>query len=343
MPDTWTLQAARACTGAGNTPAAVYATATTRKGNIQKSSLEASDCLFLPFQGLELPCFVCPADDDQEENGLIRSLQLAGRALAELQQPKFPWPQETVLALSLNKVYLANHKAALETARGQLVNQLYVQGDIALAQWCAQATLAEVNRPEDWRQLEHTDSVLWLSADSLLNTATVKRLNTRIATQYFDDGLVLGEAATALWLTRAPEAGRPTLDVHGETLAELDRRQAPLDSVQPYLEGLVAHLDGGTDHQAAWRQWLGQYDENSPYYWEQHEQITLGFGYVGTAGPGLCVVCALGRLQMPCPPIDRQWLVHQSLEPGYSLMTLDPNREEHSTAQDSTDTGGQHG
>lgn len=304
----------------GPTPAGAYATLATRQGSFHAPSLDESADLTIRFQGMELPCFARPLGTPSAD-GYRRRLELAAEALTGLWHAAESWPDNAVLALSLAPCHgpIPNGPRL----HADLTHTLLLAGELALAEWCEQARSVPLDRPEDWPSINAGLPVIWLSADSLLNQTAVHQLADRVATRYFDAGLILGEAATALRLDPAPVNGKARLTIHEDTLATLDRQHPTLRKLNPYQEGLVAHLDPGQAHDIRWGQWLDQYPATSLFDRIQSLPVVLGFGYVGNAGPGLSVLCALGRQRLPCPAATRQWLFHQQLDNRYQLMVLD--------------------
>ena len=326
----WTIKSASAYTQGGATPASIYATAVTRQGNVHQPGLTTSDRLSILVDGLELPCFVCPADNDTSENGWVRSALLAAHALTGLWNREGPFFKDGSLALSIarsNGTVDAESTIREDTTRTLLVDSLYALGETSLASWCEQAPITFVDKPEDWLTVPRDAPLIWLSADSLINTATVRRLSDRVAAKHFEDGLVLGEAATAVWLNPEPQPGFPRLTVFPTTVPTLTIKEPTLADVRPYTHDLVSHLDQDVDQQAQWSQWLGSFRPTLDLEHPRQTPLNLGFGYVGTAGPGLAVLCALGRQVMPCPPADTLWLFHQGLDRQYGVMKLDLNKD----------------
>lgn len=317
----WTVKAANAYTQGGKTPAAIYATAATRQGDIHQPGLSESESLTVDVDGLALPCYTFPADDEYGIDGRERSARLAAKALAELWNRHGPIPQTTAIVFSVSQEVWGSDPA--ETIQDELARHFIELGDLALVDWCEVAAVYRMDEPEDRAMIEAASSLVWLSADSLINQATVERFSDRVAIKHFTDGLVLGEAATAIWLTTDPSPGSARLTLYPEPLTELMGSDPRLADIQPYSHGLVTHLDQDLDQQAHWHQWLGDFEPKTEFDALQHASITLGFGYVGAAGPGLAVLSALGRRQMPCPPVATQWLFHQHLNHQYSLMKLD--------------------
>jgi len=293
----------------------------TRQGNINQPGLSESESLTIDVDGLALPCYTFPADGEHGIDGRARSAHLAAKALAELWNRHGPIPPTTAMVCSVNQQDWGSDPA--EAIQDQLVNNFFELGDPALVDWCSRCSVYRMDEPKDRALIEAETSLVWLSADSLVNQATVERLSDRVAIKHFADGLVLGEAATAIWLTTAPSPGSAQLTRYVEPLAALTTKAPLLTDIQPYTHGLVTHLDQDLDQQAHWHQWLGDFEPKTEFDALQHASITQGFGYVGAAGPGLAVLCALGRRQMPCPPVTTQWLFHQNLDHHYNLMKLD--------------------
>ncbi|MEX2366460.1 MAG: hypothetical protein WD601_07610 [Pseudohongiellaceae bacterium] len=317
----WAVKAASAYTQGGKTPAAIYAAVATRQGDINQPGLSESESLTVDVDGLALPCYTFPADGEHGLDGRARSARLAAKALAELWNRHGPLPPTTAMVCSVNQQDWGSDPA--EAIQDQLVNNFFELGDPALVDWCSLCSVYRMDEPKDRALIETETSLVWLSADSLVNQATVDRLSDRVAIKHFPDGLVLGEAATAIWLTTDPSPGSARLALYPEPLIELTGSNPKLADIQPYSHGLVTHLDQDLDQQAHWHQWLGDFEPKTEFDTLQCASITLGFGYVGTAGPGLAVLCALGRQQMPCPPVATQWLFHQTLDQRYSLLKLD--------------------
>lgn len=322
------VKAASGYTLGGHTPAAVYAVAATRQGDIDQPGLTESESLTIDVDGLPLPCYTFPANAEQGEHtfdGRMRATRLAAKALAALWNRHGPLPETTAMVFSVNRDDWPTEP--VDVIQEPLVEACLELGELALAEWCRLAAVYRMDEPKDKALIEAETSLVWLSADSLINQATVDRLSDRVAIQYFTDGLVLGEAATAIWLTSEPQPGAARLTLYPEPLNKLDANEPNLAEVQPYAHGLVTHLDQDLDQQAQWHQWLGDYEPKTEFDQVQQTSVTLGFGYVGAAGPGLAVLCALGRHQMPCPPVATQWLFHQNLDHSYSLMKLDSHTD----------------
>lgn len=318
----WTVQAASAYTQGGNTPASVYATTATRQGDVHQPGLSEHEHLTVDVEGQALPCYALPADAEQGEqifDAHARSVALASKALAALWNQHEPNLTGTPLVLSVNE----NDWSTAEAFQERLVDALFAMGEVALAEWCDQTPVYRLDDPEQRKPIEAESTLVWLSADTLINQATVDRLSDRVAVKHFPDGLVLGEAATALWLTTGSVPGGARLTLYSDPLPQLNSNQPMLAEVQPYSQALVTHLDQDMDQQAHWHQWLGDFEPKTEFDLIQHASLSLGFGYVGSAGPGLAVLCALGRSQMPCPPVDTQWIFHQNLDNSYSLMKLE--------------------
>ncbi|GGX52568.1 hypothetical protein [Saccharospirillum salsuginis] len=340
MPERiYTVTEAYGRTLGGETPIGAYATLATRQGSFHAPDLDEADELTVRFQGMELPCFARPLGPPSAD-GHHRTLELAADALAGLWHTADSWPDDAVLALNLASCH--NPTPNWDRLRADLIHTLELAGELALAGWCEHALWFPLHRPEDWQAIEPNQTVIWLSADSLLNQSTVKKLAGRVATRYFDAGLILGEAATAVRLDSQPGVGKPRLTIHTDALTPLDREQPALTGFNPYSEALVAHLDPGQKHEVRWQRWLDQYPCPSPFDRIQSLPAVLGFGYVGSAGPGLNVLCALGRQRLPCPPATRQWMFHQSLDNRYQLMVLDVpmNNASHPTTQAPEQKGG---
>lgn len=336
MPErTYTVTEAFGRTLGGATPTGAYATLATRQGSFHAPDLAEAEELTVRFQGQELPCFARPLGTPVAD-GHYRTLELAADALAGLWHAADTWPDNTVLALNLAPCHEANPNWT--RLRADLIHTLELAGEPTLADWCEHARWFPLAHPEDWQSIEPDLTVIWLSADSLLNRTTVRKLANRVATRYFDAGLILGEAATALRLDPQPKADKPRLTIHTDALKVLDKAHPTLEALNPYRESLVAHTDPGQSHEVRWQQWLNQYPAASLFERIHSLPVVLGFGYVGNAGPGLNVLCALGRQRLPCPPATRQWLFHQRLDNQYQLMMLDtPTQNE---PQLTTNTGG---
>lgn len=317
----WTVKAASAYTQGGKTPATIYGTVVTRQGDINQPGLSESESLTVRVDDLDLPCYTLPADGDYDIDSRARSARLAAKALAELWNRHGPIPPTTAMVCSLNREDWGSHPA--DVFQDLLVNNFMALGDPALVDWCSLCTVYQMDEPKDRAQIAAETSLVWLSTDSLINQATLDRLGDRVAIKHFSDGLILGEAATAVWLTSDASSGTARLTLYTEPLANLTASDTRLAVVQPYRHGLVTHLDQSLDQQANWHQWLGDFKPASEFDALQHISLSSGFGYVGAAGPGLAVVCALGRRQMPCPPVDTQWLFHQSPDQQYTLLKLD--------------------
>ncbi len=340
MPERcYTVTEAFGRTLGGTTPAGAYATLATRQGSFHAPDLAEAEELTVHFQGMELPCFARPLGPPTADSH-YRTLELAAEALTSLWHNDASWPENAVLALNLAPCHhLTPNWNRLRT---DLIHTLELAGELPLADWCEQAPWVPLAQPEDWQAIEPDLSVIWLSADSLLNQVTVRKLANRVATRYFDAGLILGEAATALRLDPQPKAGKPRLTIHTDALATLYREQPRLQALNPYHDSLVAHRDPGQPQEVLWQQWLDQYPAASPFERIHSLPVVLGFGYVGNAGPGLSVLCALGRQRLPCPPATRQWLFHQRLDNQYQLMVLDTpsNNLPQTTADALGSTGG---
>lgn len=160
-----------------------------------------------------------------------------------------------------------------------------------------------MDEPEDRARIAAETSLVWLSTDSLINQATLDRLGDRVAIKHFSDGLILGEAATALWLTSDASSGTARLTLYPEPLANLTASDARLAAVQPYRHGLVTHLDQSLDQQANWHQWLGDFEPASEFDALQHASLTSGFGYVGAAGRAWPSYVPWGAGKCPAHPL----------------------------------------
>ena len=332
----WRIHAASSCTGQGDTAAAIYAALASGE-----SRLQASEDITLAYEGLALPCLICPVDDDPDTQGLTRSLQLAARALMQLYEQVTDWPMQATVALSLSRQQMQQAGAREQDVHGDLIHALYQQGATPLARWCEQALwcdpsalFAPTSVPATGDATTETEpaprSLIWLSADSLINPASVRQLGRRIARESREDGLILGEAATAIWLSRDSEPGsepgvhphRPRLRVY-PPLAALDHRSAPLNAIQLDTDALISQRDGDPERQSRWQLWLDHTDPASLNHSRPQDRLETSFGHVGAAAPGLCVLAGLGRLQLPCPPVTRVWLLSETLEHTFNVMTLE--------------------
>ncbi|WP_028672269.1 hypothetical protein [Saccharospirillum impatiens] len=338
----WSIKAAHACTARGSDPASLWASAAGFQAVIQP---EPNLSQFVEDQALA--SLTSPAGGDYQPNDVIRSQSLAASLLAGWKEP-LPTSNVT-LALTLGRPgegYRGGQR--VEQLRAGLVAALRIAGAPHWAEWCSAATLASIDCPQDWERISRSSSaavqpdILWLSADSLINPGALKQLGDRVSNEQFTDGLVLGEGASVLWLQPLPQASNhplAQLTLHTCTIAELNAEQSPLSSIDPNREGLVNHALTDPKSQTQWYRWLDTYPEADALTEPQHNWLTAGLGYLGSAGWSLGILAALGRLPMPCPPVNRVQALHQMPAGHWFLATLEPaNPASESHAMSTTDT-----
>lgn len=325
----WHVKAVHAYTAQGSNPASLWASAVGFQ-----ASIKPAPGLSQIIEDQALPSLTCPADADYDPNDIARSQTLAGRLLAGWSEP-LP-THDTVLALTLGrpgKGYRRNRR--LEQLRSGLVDALRREGVPHWADWCAGATLAGIDSPEDWQALVsatsggHQPDILWISADSLINPDALSQLGELVSNGLFTDGLVLGEGAAAVWLLPPGHSGDNAiarLTWHCQSVAHLNKDDPALSTVNPYNDALMAHAQTDPKSQSRWYRWLSQYPEEGTYSEPQHVWLNAGLGYLGSAGWALGIVSALGRLPMPCPPVERLQALHQSLEGRWYPTTVEAIR-----------------
>lgn len=322
----WHIKAVHAYTAQGSTPASLWASAVGFQ-----ASIKPEPGLSQIIEDQALPCLTCPADADYDPNDIARSQRLAARLLAGWSEP--PPTGDTVLALTLGRPgegYRRNRR--LEHLRSGLVDTLRIEGVPHWADWCAGATLAGIDSPEDWQALVsvtsggHQPDILWISADSLINPDALSQLGELVSNSLFTDGLVLGEGAAAIWLSPPGNSGDKTIarvTWHSQSVPELSKEDPALSTINPHRDGLMAHAQTDPKSQSRWHGWLSRYPDDDIYSEPQHSWLNAGLGYLGSAGWALGIVAALGRLPMPCPPVERMQALHQSLEGRWCLATVD--------------------
>lgn len=325
----WHVKAVHAYTAQGSNPASLWASAVGFQ-----ASVKPAPGLSQIIEDQALPSLTCPADMDYDPNDIARSQTLAARLLAGWSEP-LP-THDTVLALTLGrpgKGYRRNRR--LEQLRSGLVDALRREGVPHWADWCAGATLAGIDSPEDWQALVSATSggqqpdILWISADSLINSDALSQLGDLVSNSLFTDGLVLGEGAAAFWLLPPGHSGDNAiarLTWHCQSAAHLNKDDPALSTVNPHNDALMAHAQTDPRSQSRWYRWLSQYPDEHTYSEPQHVWLNAGLGYLGSAGWALGIVSALGRLPMPCPPVERLQALHQSLEGRWYPTTVEAIR-----------------
>ena len=233
----WNIVATSACTGQGSTPTQLFAGVAT-----YSNQQIASELFSVEVDGLQTACLVCPAIAEQAQPLQVRVAQLAAQALSELFEATPSWPAPVDMPLALQLPVELNSQSFI----AQLIAELATLGQLMLGDWLQQTTIFNITDMEGWLALKDPDQCLWLSADCLLNAEGIARTTTRVATEEDPEGIVLGEAAAVLWLSRKDaHKGKPGLLGKGSVDrflvggAEADERLADPLPFGLLLKGLV--------------------------------------------------------------------------------------------------------
>ena len=318
MTDSWYIATARASTAQGETPATLYSAVANFKRNAQ-----LNDALSIELEGQQVRCWTNGVDDDGSLNATFRAMQLAARALKRLHDDTVDDWQPYTLALTLSQ-RAPFHRLNLDSAREALCRALTQEAAYTQAVWAEQAPMVWLRTEQDWHALNDHEKVVWLSADALINPQTLSAFRDhRFANELYPEGLILGEAAAAMQLVKQTSQPLPSLVWEGHDNEPPDTAAPPWNRVDPAAEGLINHLPLDAETQAAWYRWLddGQLDPVTDL--EQRHWLGANLGYLDAAGAALAIVCALGRLALPLPKLQRFWVIDRRPTGRYRLARLE--------------------
>ncbi len=318
MTDPWYIASARACTAHGDTPATLY----SATANFQRNA-RLSDALTIDLEGQQVRCWTIGVDDDIVLNATYRAMQLGARALKRLHDDTLDDWQPYTLALTLSE-RAPLHTLDLNAVREALCRALRQETAYPLAEWAQQAPMVWLRNEQDWQALNEHEQVVWLSADALINPGTLTAFKGHsFANELYPEGLIPGEAAAALQLVKRSNPSLPTLSWEGHDLEFFDANAPPWSQIHPATEGLVNHLPLDASTQAAWHRWLDDYMLDPAVDIEQRNWLGASLGYLDAAGAALGIVCALGRLALPLPALQRFWVIDRKPTGRYRLARLE--------------------
>lgn len=321
MTDPWYIATARACTANGATPAALY----SATANFQRKA-RFSDALTVDLEGQQQRIQIISVDDETVLNATYRAMQLAARALKRLYDDTVNDWQPYTLALTLSH-RSPFHRLDPETVRGGLRRALALEYAYILDKWVEKAPMVWLRTEQDWHALNEHEQVIWLSADALINPQALTALKGHpFANELYPEGLILGEAAAAIQLHKRQNGSLPTLSWEGHDIASLDAHAPPWCQIDPASEGLVNHFPLDPQTQATWYRWLDDYKLDPAVDIEQRHWLGAGLGYLDAAGAALGIVCALGRLALPLPALQRFWVIDRQPTGRYRLARLEAPR-----------------
>ncbi|MEJ2044730.1 MAG: hypothetical protein P8X74_21000 [Reinekea sp.] len=313
QPNQWYIKAARACTGQGSTPTQIYAGVQTLGSNIQ-----LNPAITVEFEGVNTPSLTCPMNEQGLTPSLNRCAKLAAYALTELDTEL---PETAALALQIGTTQ--NQDSFLET----LADELAELGQFHLVHWVETIEIIAIQKPEDWQQLKPFDQVIWLNADHLINTKFIQSLSHRIANEIYPEGIVAGEAASVLWLSKnAANSDCPVLTVHLSAVTQLSQTEEWIPDCEPSQCLLINSVSSEPKQQSAWFQWVSKYETDIPYKEAPQLWLARSFGYLGAASAGIGVLCALGYLNLPVATTSTALVVDLQLASQYHFYQIEQGK-----------------